>query len=449
MATLESIRIDKLNLNLGNVPLDKLVEVMKEQIHNQLYKKLNDYKLSNMSDELTLTNKHSSLFKNVGSFSKQAFRNEQGISNKVETHVNDYEALVFYCETGTKPWWVSSEVNFEPNKILLNIYKYDKPLFVQLINAVKEDSVVYHRLKQLINKSIFFHNYLIFNEYTNFLSYFISMVNIDLYNLILEIWLSKIHQKDSEITYQNLETWLLNFVKEHPQLKVNIADIVRDYLTDNISAKQQQVTIMPLSNFLTSKIKNNDDEPKHRIMKLKKSIQQKTPSKKLVIDSLMIENAGLVIFHPFIQPLFRQLQLVNEDGFLNDLAQQKAIVYLHYLIYNELPEDESLLLLNKILCGAEPEMIIEFNNIAFSAEDLAESNELKKAIIGHWNGLKLTSPAGLTETFILRNGILNYKDGSWNLAVEKKGFDILFDQLPWGFSIIKLPWNKYLIQVNW
>lgn len=42
----DSIRIDKLSLNLGDVPLDRLEEIMKEQILSQMFNQLKEYKLS-------------------------------------------------------------------------------------------------------------------------------------------------------------------------------------------------------------------------------------------------------------------------------------------------------------------------------------------------------------------------------------------------------------------
>ena len=35
------------------------------------------------------------------------------------------------------------------------------------------------------------------------------------------------------------------------------------------------------------------------------------------------------------------------------------------------------------------------------------------------------------------------------LTVEKKAFDILLEQIPWSFRTVKLPWNKYIIHVEW
>ena len=40
-------------------------------------------------------------------------------------------------------------------------------------------------------------------------------------------------------------------------------------------------------------------------------------------------------------------------------------------------------------------------------------------------------------------------DGDWLLRVEARTVDILLDQLPWGVSLVKLPWMDRLLRVEW
>jgi hypothetical protein len=35
------------------------------------------------------------------------------------------------------------------------------------------------------------------------------------------------------------------------------------------------------------------------------------------------------------------------------------------------------------------------------------------------------------------------------LKVQPRAFDMLLDRLPWGFSIIKLPWMQGVLHVEW
>ena len=119
---------------------------------------------------------------------------------------------------------------------------------------------------------------------------------------------------------------------------------------------------------------------------------------------------------------------------------------MHYLVFDQLPKNESQLLLNKIICGIKPQEVINISSISFSEKEVAEANDLKTAVLENWIDLQTTSIQGLTATFLVRNGSLNRKETDWELNVEKKGFDILLSRLPWGISMIKLPWNNYIKQ---
>ena len=71
-------------------------------------------------------------------------------------------------------------------------------------------------------------------------------------------------------------------------------------------------------------------------------------------------------------------------------------------------------------------------------------------MIAHWRVLGRTSLDGLREGFIARSGKLAVRQDGWLVAVEKKAQDILLGKLPWGISVIQLPWlQKKRIHVDW
>ena len=72
-----------------------------------------------------------------------------------------------------------------------------------------------------------------------------------------------------------------------------------------------------------------------------------------------------------------------------------------------------------------------------------------EAVIEQWPVLKNTSIAGLREAFLQRNGKLFSKNDKLHLQVEASTLDVLLDQLPWNLSMIKLPWMKGLLRVDW
>jgi hypothetical protein len=74
---------------------------------------------------------------------------------------------------------------------------------------------------------------------------------------------------------------------------------------------------------------------------------------------------------------------------------------------------------------------------------------LLKNVISHWGALKNTSPDGLREVFLQRNGKLMIKDETATLQVERKSYDVLLEKLPWNISKVKLPWFKKIIFLEW
>ena len=70
-------------------------------------------------------------------------------------------------------------------------------------------------------------------------------------------------------------------------------------------------------------------------------------------------------------------------------------------------------------------------------------------MIANWKVLGNTSVAGLRESFLQRGGSLKRHDEAWRLQVEPRAFDMLLDQLPWGYSTIKHPWMERVIHVDW
>lgn len=75
--------------------------------------------------------------------------------------------------------------------------------------------------------------------------------------------------------------------------------------------------------------------------------------------------------------------------------------------------------------------------------------DLIQALIKHWTALKNASINGVRESFLNREAILRDQDTHWTLQVERKGFDVLVDALPWSFSLVKTPWMDNPMEVQW
>ena len=165
-------------------------------------------------------------------------------------------------------------------------------------------------------------------------------------------------------------------------------------------------------------------------------------------EEIFIENAGLVLLHPFLPGLFSNLQLTKNREFAAIHEQFVASKILQFLAFGENGHTENLFSLNKILCGIGLIQALDLE-LALSHESKAECEELLKEVIRHWSVLKNTSIAGLRETFLQRNGKISRVEKGWKLQVERKTVDVLLAKLPWGLGIIKLPWMNEMIFVEW
>ncbi|KUJ59464.1 hypothetical protein AR687_22965 [Flavobacteriaceae bacterium CRH] len=165
-------------------------------------------------------------------------------------------------------------------------------------------------------------------------------------------------------------------------------------------------------------------------------------------EKIYIENAGLVLLHPFLSTLFDRTGLVKNGEFVNDEAKLRAPHLLQYLVNFEQESPEQDLLLNKILCGIEYQEAIT-SGIVLTEIEMNTANELLHVVTQQWEKLKNTSINGLQETFLQRSGSLCLSSEGWTLVVENKAFDILLQTLPWGLSFIKNSWMTEPIFVEW
>ena len=167
-----------------------------------------------------------------------------------------------------------------------------------------------------------------------------------------------------------------------------------------------------------------------------------------VKEEIFTANAGLVLLHPFLGTFFNKRKLVIENKFVNRSAKRKAIHLLHYLSTGSAEANEFELVIPKLLCSYPLHAAIG-KRAALNPEDLDEANNLLAAAIDQWTILKNSSITALREGFLQRRGKLYVKNDNRYLHVEAGSIDILLDYLPWNFSIIKLPWMKEMLRVEW
>ncbi|WP_319481050.1 contractile injection system tape measure protein [uncultured Draconibacterium sp.] len=163
---------------------------------------------------------------------------------------------------------------------------------------------------------------------------------------------------------------------------------------------------------------------------------------------IIVQNAGQVLFHPFLKLFFQQFNWLDEEGNIKFEDRFKAIQALHYCATGNEQFFEGDLVLEKFLCDVPLQKTVPATSL-LNESIKKEADNLLRELIKNWPVLKNTSPDGLREMFVKRSGKLIQKDRNFKLIVERKTQDILLEKLQWNISIIKLPWKKELIFVEW
>ncbi|MGJ8744941.1 contractile injection system tape measure protein [Polaribacter sp.] len=159
-----------------------------------------------------------------------------------------------------------------------------------------------------------------------------------------------------------------------------------------------------------------------------------------------VENAGLILVHPFLKLFFENCNLLREDATIKN--PELAIHLLHYLATKEEKQYENKMVFEKFLCGVSIHKSIN-RNVEISEELKEKTEDLLKAVITNWGSLNNASPDLLRYEFLQRSGKISFKEVNPKIVVERKVHDILLDKIPWTIGMCKLPWISKLIITDW
>ena len=164
-------------------------------------------------------------------------------------------------------------------------------------------------------------------------------------------------------------------------------------------------------------------------------------------EAIYLEGAGAILFHPFIEQLFRERGLLAGRGFRDVDTRARAVHLVGLLTFGcaDIPEYE--LVLAKVLCGCALEEPLE--PIQLEDDDVAACEAVLRAVLEHWTALRSSSPEWLRQQFVLREGKLEPADSGFLLTIERRAQDVLLARLPWGIGVVGLPWLTDRIFVRW
>ena len=400
------IRLDRLDLDLGDIKLANWQGDLKQKLLDQVRKQLEKAIKSTVYSAANTPNT----------------QEDQGI-------VAQY---IYFLKNGYFPWWATGKRLDLIEKALIE--KGDSRVFRQLLEAIKTDQGTQNRFVLQASD-------LLFEAFSCFLmpalKPFLKAADLPR-KLLLALSKTKNLELPSRVTEEQIRTAVRTTILEH---------LITDRLELDEMQREMKAWVSAISG--SNKTLKPKDKSNEQSIDLKKSIGDKNPDTTFNEDGQYVTLAGLVLIYPFLQMFFQALTLLNDQNeFISETHREQAVQWLFYLGtgHTDCPENE--LTLCKILCDMPSNQPV--NRWLVSTEQQKEEAEsLLKALIGHWNALKNTSPDGLRQGFIHRSGHLSKKSDYWQLNVERLGQDILFDQLPWGFSVVKLPWMQERLMVEW
>jgi hypothetical protein len=415
----QTIRLDKLQIDLGTIPFDQLTELLPARFQIEFKEKLSAAIIER----------------------KIARRTEPpcdiaGVNELPDEIESKIELLKIFLLSGRLPWWAGPARDFSIDETISQL--------------IKDSSVAF---KALLLKYI---------THEQFMARLFYQTGINACSEVME--LLGISPGQIAAIETDLQKIFPSQLSGSPAFKKNILRLlVKSIRIDNLSPNEQTefflktikevfgysidpgtIDISPVS-LLANKIVA-------ALSVLSNKIPETTGKDEQAIienrEKIFIQNAGLVLVATFLPALFKELQWTSDGKFINKDHQVKAVFLLHYLSTGDIAAPEYTLQLNKILCGLDLEEPIPFS-AELTDKEKNEADQLLEDIITHWTVLKNSSVEGLQGSFIIRDGLLSFSNERWLLQVDRKGYDILLDQIPWSWKMIRSDWMNTYIETEW
>lgn len=469
----QNLRIDQLEIDLGAVTFSELNQVLPLRLEKELYSLIDNpaNKVSSINPTTQTTNPirvDNNLHREntPASTNKNKRRDERNIkpsseidrSKELQTNnkskiketsssetdpiklqpnsISHLEALIHILEKGISPWWVS-ESQLED---IFSLHLWHRPTFHKL----RQQLFNYLEKQHFTPLIRLYHHLLTDSNQTKEIG---QSIHLDKQTA----WQKELCNAPSyKSEFTTFIQWILSSQTKptHNQL-VSLKTCIAKFHSNIFHTSQDPKP--PEQNSSESLLANSKQSAQlDKILLHEKTRTSSNQSANSQVDenqSYQLSNAGLVLLNPFITSLFQRLDFLDLNNSLKPDTRWLAVQTLQYLCRGESRLPEPTLILEKILCGLPTNTLAEFPPI--TDEIQAECDGLLKSAISHWTILGNTSPDGLRQSFLKRQGVLIKKEDSWQLQVEQQTIDILLNQLPWQLSIIKLPWLDQSIHVTW
>ena len=360
-----------------------------------------------------------------------------------------FSTFLFFLATGRLPWWSEQHPDALQEDVLTaltqeTVYLRDDAAR-QLATLLGTDDTALDRLSLQFSPAFLHHIILLLLRSS-------GLTGTDQLRSLINNCLERLDSREQDFLFSNVavnQEFLKRIIRllagsaassthlNSEQLRHQLGEILQELQNYAREGAEHPPEIVQLQSSPATPADNRQDDA-----------EQPPLQKEEKENGICVAHAGLVLLHPFLEYYFRDFNLLNEHEFRDASARTQAIHLLHYLAAGEESPPEYLLTFEKFLCGAD--LLTPVPRFLPLSEPMQEESEkLLQAAIGHWQALKRTSPAGLREGFLQRPGKLLLSSFQNRLVIESKAHDVLLNYLPWGYGIIKLPWLKQPLFVDW
>lgn len=472
----EVIRIGKVQIDLGFVHPDEFDDLFLEKLEIGLVRAITKSKRETEMQELLVR---------PGAIDSVILQKEG--NNQADQKMN---VFVHYLNTGTLPWWNSfeSKLGFQ-NYLRMEVLegegnaestqlsqRSERLKTLVFNNKLARKRLVFdfdnETIKELIS-TWFKVDFYQFRHWNNWLRILFQSgdvgqtkiadkwINLSFLHMLFDEKIAPQHINIQHLVHAFMAVYIPEKGKNSAEKKMNNAlqnencihalnglyseseQLIKELLRDYFSAQKHEDILSSQTVKILGNKKMDGGKKEEEIQNEEIDSSAKEP-----LSGIELTYAGVVILWPMLTTFFRNRGLLDQQAFKSAEHQLKALQLLNYLAAGHEELEPYEMALNKLLCGIPVNTPIILDE-PLSEEDKEEVTVLLKHVISAWSILKSTSPEGLRQAFLERNGDLSEKPEAWQLNVEKKGMDIIMNKLPWGFNLIKLPWMDKLLQVEW
>jgi|21_taG_2_1085346.scaffolds.fasta_scaffold00147_20 hypothetical protein len=340
---------------------------------------------------------------------------------------NEAEAFLHFLKTGTLPWWFEQKPNIWEGFFEETISKSET--LKALKNLLSKATIRKRLIYQFDDNQLF------------------KIVNSSLEKTELGDWQNKIPKK---FRTQFWEAVLLySIYKSEKEIEKIFQNIPHKEVSKLLQISKESFGLNISLNTINLQNETSETEVSLKTEKKQKEIDTTTSIEETETDKdgILIQNAGLILLHPFLKMFFEKMDFLTEKNIKPEKIDE-AILLLHYLATGKEQPYEYELIFEKFLCNVPLHHPIN-RHILLTKEQKMACEILLEAVLGHWTALKSNSTAILQNEFLQREGKLTVSAEKQQLYIQRKTQDILLDKLPWNVYLIKIPWKEKILFVDW